>query len=82
MVKITGEPIWDGVGTLSIGILLGVIATILAREMHSEGRLESVDSKMRITGERVSEVHEEIAAARNKQKDYVQLQEETRSRIT
>ena len=35
MVKITGEPIWDGVGTLSIGILLGVIATILAREMHS-----------------------------------------------
>jgi cation diffusion facilitator family transporter len=35
MVKITDEPIWDGIGTLSIGILLGVIAIILAREMHS-----------------------------------------------
>ena len=33
--KITGEPIWDGIGTLSIGVLLGVIAIILAREMHS-----------------------------------------------
>ena len=35
LVKTTGEPIWDGIGTLSIGILLGVIAIILAREMHS-----------------------------------------------
>ena len=35
LVKITGEPIWDGIGTLSIGVLLGVIAIILAREMHS-----------------------------------------------
>ena len=35
LVKITGDPIWDGIGTLSIGVLLGVIATILAREMHS-----------------------------------------------
>ena len=35
LVKITGEPIWDGIGTLSIGVLLGIIAIILAREMHS-----------------------------------------------
>ena len=35
LVKITGEPIWDGIGTRSIGVLLGVIAIILAREMHS-----------------------------------------------
>ena len=35
LVKTTGEPIWDGSGTLSIGVLLGVIAIILAREMHS-----------------------------------------------
>ena len=35
LVKTTGEPIWDGIGTLSIGVLLGAIAIILAREMHS-----------------------------------------------
>ncbi len=35
LVKITGEPLWDGIGTLSIGLLLGLIAIVLAREMHS-----------------------------------------------
>ncbi|MGI9601742.1 MAG: cation diffusion facilitator family transporter [Acidimicrobiales bacterium] len=35
MAQITGDPIWDGIGTLSIGILLGVIAIILAIEMRS-----------------------------------------------
>ncbi|MFL6126931.1 cation diffusion facilitator family transporter [Actinophytocola sp.] len=32
---ITGDPIWDGVGTLMIGVLLGVIAVILIIEMKS-----------------------------------------------
>ncbi len=31
----TGDPIYDGVGTLLIGILLGVIAIVLAYEMRS-----------------------------------------------
>ena len=31
----TGDPLWDGVGTLGIGVLLGLIATILMVEMHS-----------------------------------------------
>lgn len=35
IVEIVGEPIWDGIGTLSIGILLGLIATVLAVEMRS-----------------------------------------------
>lgn len=33
--EVTGEPIWDGIGTLSIGILLGIIAIILVIEMKS-----------------------------------------------
>ena len=63
--------------------LRGIRSQILYKALidETEGRLESVDSKMRITGERVSGVHEEIAVARSKQKDYVQLQEEARSRI-
>jgi cation diffusion facilitator family transporter len=35
IAEITGDPTWDGFGTLSIGILLGLIATVLAMEMRS-----------------------------------------------
>ncbi len=31
----TGDPVWDGIGTLGIGVLLGLIALILMVEMHS-----------------------------------------------
>jgi cation diffusion facilitator family transporter len=33
--KVTGDAVWDGVGTLLIGVLLGVIAFVLAKEMKS-----------------------------------------------
>ena len=33
--ELTDEPIWDGIGTLSIGVLLGIIAIILVIEMKS-----------------------------------------------
>lgn len=43
---LTGEPVWDGIGTVAIGLLLGVIAIILIREMKSlligEGATEPV----------------------------------------
>ena len=35
IAEITGDPVWDGVGTLAIGALLGVIAIVLAIEMKS-----------------------------------------------
>jgi cation diffusion facilitator family transporter len=35
LTVITGDPVWDGVGTLMIGTLLGVIAVILIVEMKS-----------------------------------------------
>jgi cation diffusion facilitator family transporter len=35
MAEVTGEPRWDGAGTVVIGLLLGVIALVLAREMKS-----------------------------------------------
>ncbi len=35
LADVTGEPVWDGIGTLSIGVLLGVIAIVLAIEMKS-----------------------------------------------
>lgn len=31
----TGDPVWDGMATIGIGVLLGVIAGILMVEMHS-----------------------------------------------
>ncbi|HJQ45957.1 MAG TPA: cation diffusion facilitator family transporter [Amycolatopsis sp.] len=33
--EITGDPVWDGIGTIMIGALLGVIAIILIVEMKS-----------------------------------------------
>ena len=63
--------------------LRGIRSQILYKALidETEGRLASVDSKMRVTGERVSEVREEITKARSKQRDYIQLQEDTRARI-
>ncbi|MQA61586.1 MAG: cation diffusion facilitator family transporter [Actinophytocola sp.] len=56
MTVLTGDPVWDAVGTISIGVLLAVIAVILIIEMKglligegsSEGELDT------ITGELVS----------------------------
>jgi cation diffusion facilitator family transporter len=33
LALVTGDPVWDGIGTLSIGLLLGAVAVVLAVEM-------------------------------------------------
>ncbi len=47
----TGDPIWDGIGTLGIGVLLGAIATVLIVEMKSlligEGATAAQDRALR-----------------------------------
>jgi cation diffusion facilitator family transporter len=35
LTVITGDAVWDGIGTVGIGVLLGIIAVILMIEMHS-----------------------------------------------
>lgn len=47
MSKVTGNPIWDGIGTVTIGGLLAIIAAILAIEMHSLIIGEAVSEKNR-----------------------------------
>jgi cation diffusion facilitator family transporter len=35
LALLTGDPVWDGVGTFAIGVLLVLVAIVLAVEMHS-----------------------------------------------
>ncbi len=51
LTMLTGDPVWDGVGTLCSGALLGIIAIILIIEMHSlligEGATAAEDRAIR-----------------------------------
>lgn len=46
--EVTGNPRWDAYGTLAIGVLLGVIATVLAIEMKGLLIGESADTDMQV----------------------------------
>lgn len=51
LTVLTGDAVWDGIGTVAIGVLLGVIAIILMVEMHSlligEGATAAEDRAIR-----------------------------------
>jgi divalent metal cation (Fe/Co/Zn/Cd) transporter len=57
---LTGEPVWDGVGTVAIGLLLGAIAVVLMIEMHSlligEGATRQEDRAIRAAIERTDNI--------------------------
>ncbi|BAD59479.1 cation diffusion facilitator family transporter [Nocardia farcinica] len=63
LTMVTGDAIFDGIGTLCIGVLLGIIAIILIIEMHSlligEGATADEDRAIRaalVDGERIDRV--------------------------
>ncbi|MGX1807732.1 cation diffusion facilitator family transporter [Nocardia sp. NPDC055321] len=63
LTELTGNPIWDGVGTLGIGILLGFIAIVLIVEMKSlligEGATPDEEHRIRanlVDGTRIDRV--------------------------
>lgn len=49
LAQATDDAVWDGIGTLSIGVLLGVIAIVLAIEMKSLLMGESATAAMQRT---------------------------------
>ncbi|RDH77671.1 cation diffusion facilitator family transporter [Mycolicibacterium moriokaense] len=57
---VTDNPVWDGVGTVAIGLLLGVIAIVLMVEMHSlligEGATKEEDRLIRAALEQTEHV--------------------------
>ncbi|QLY32901.1 cation diffusion facilitator family transporter [Nocardia huaxiensis] len=57
LTTLTGNPVWDGIGTVAIGVLLGFIAVVLIVEMKSlligEGATPDEDRRIRaaLTGD-------------------------------
>ncbi|MFG1703550.1 cation diffusion facilitator family transporter [Nonomuraea sp. M3C6] len=60
MAVITGDGVWDGIGTLMIGVLLAVIAIVLAMETKSllvgEGATSEMEERIRVALESAPEV--------------------------
>lgn len=64
LAHVTGNAVWDGIGTLCIGVLLGTIAILLAVELQSlligEGALPEHRKKLLAAAAAAPEVHRVI----------------------
>ncbi len=58
--RLTGDAVWDGVGTMAIGVLLGAIAVVLAVEMKSLLIGESATAAVQATITRAIEGHPSV----------------------
>ena len=60
LTMLTGDPVWDGVGSIGIGVLLGAIAVVLMIEMHSlligEGATRDEDRAIRAALEQTDNI--------------------------
>jgi len=60
LTVLTGNPVWDGIGTIGIGVLLGVIAVVLMVEMQSlligEGATREEDRAIRAALEQTENI--------------------------
>jgi divalent metal cation (Fe/Co/Zn/Cd) transporter len=60
LTVLTGDPVWDGIGTVAIAVLLGAIGVILMVEMHSlligEGATKEEDHAIRTVLEQTDNV--------------------------
>ena len=71
MFVVTDDPVWDGIGTLSIGVLLGVIAVILAFEMKSLLMGESATSSMLTEIRSTLETHPDVQSVIHMQTQHI-----------
>jgi divalent metal cation (Fe/Co/Zn/Cd) transporter len=58
--ELTDEPKWDGVGTIIIGVLLGIIATVLAIEMKGLLIGEAADEEVQRKIQRAIETDPDV----------------------
>ncbi len=64
LTMLTGDPVWDGFGTVAIGALLGVVAIIVMVEMHSlligEGATKQEEAAIRAALEQTEHIERVI----------------------
>lgn len=65
LAVITGNPVWDAIGTLAIGVLLIVVAVFIAIEVKAMLIGQSIDPSRRLQMQRFLEAREEFSRLMN-----------------